>query len=189
SLGSRFCRPSLLRPRRSRSVVTALPPVRRQAATSDGSAVHAAAVAAVGAGRLVATSAPTRPSGRSGESGESAVVGAGAVVADAAAGGAARAGRAEGGRARGSRGEGPHRVTRSSGVAHGQGRARAAAASRAQAAGARARCRYGRRWRVLLVEGEAGAHRRDVRSAALPASFYARPTPQVARGLLGHVLL
>src|SRR5207249_5458062 len=79
---------------RGRSAATALPPVRRQAATSDGSAVHAAAVAAVGAGRLVAMSAPNRASGRSEASAESAVVGAGAVVVDAAAGGVARVGRA-----------------------------------------------------------------------------------------------
>src|SRR5207253_11456463 len=67
-------------------------------------------------------------------------------------------------------------------------RARAAAASSAlaQAPGARAgRCRG----RVVLVQGEARAHRRSVSGRALPASFYARPTPVVARRLLGHVLV
>src|SRR2546429_416380 len=45
------------------------------------------------------------------------------------------------------------------------------------------------RGRVILVQGEARAHWRSVSGRALPASFYARPTPVVARGLLGHVLV
>src|SRR5205807_1049295 len=69
-------------------------------------------------------------------------------------------------------------------------RARGAAASAtgAQRPGARAGRLRGR-GRVILVQGEARAHWRSVSGRALPASFYARPTPVVARGLLGHVLV
>src|SRR2546427_4727140 len=40
-----------------------------------------------------------------------------------------------------------------------------------------------------MVEGEARADRRRVTARALAPSFYARPTPEVARRLLGHVLV
>src|SRR5207247_1269231 len=46
--------------------------------------------------------------------------------------------------------------------------------------------RYGR---IVLVQSEARSHRRNMTGAAVSARFYARPTEEVARGLLGHILV